>query len=412
MQEQKLAQRVLRIEESPSGAAAERVRRLRAEGHRILSLTVGEPDFDTPRNVKDAAIAAIEAGDTKYTSGNGTAALRNAVLDRVERRTGQRYTEAQLAVGVGGKQVIFTALQATLDAGDEVIIPAPYWVSYPDMVRANEGEPVILETREEHGFRLQPEQLRAALTERTRWIILNAPSNPTGAVYSAEQLRALADVLADHPGVEVLTDEIYDEIHYGEDRVVSIVEAAPELRERVFVVNGVSKTYAMTGWRVGYGVGPEYLVREINKLHSQTTSSTASISQAAAAEALAGDQSAVPAMVEVYRSRRDLVVAGINSIAGLSTLSPDGAFYLYVNCAELLGRTTPSGSLLANDEDVALYLLEEAKVAVVHGGAYGLSPFFRISFATDEATLTEAVEALRGAVAKLVRTADAREGSR
>lgn len=401
MDERKLAQRVLRIEESPSGAAAERVRRLRAEGHHILSLTVGEPDFDTPRNVKDAAIAAIEDGETKYTSGNGTAPLKRAILDRVERRTGQRYTAEQLAVGVGGKQVIFTALQATLDVGDEVIIPAPYWVSYPDMVRANEGEPVILETSEEHGFRVEPEQLRAVLSERTRWIILNAPSNPTGAVYSAEQLRALADVLADFPGVGVLTDEIYDEIHYGEDRVVSLIEAAPELRDRVFMVNGVSKTYAMTGWRVGYGVGPEYLVREINKLHSQTTSSTSSISQAAAAEALAGDQSAVPAMVEVYRRRRDLVVQGINSIAGLSTLSPDGAFYLYVNCAGLLGRTTPSGAVLESDEDVTLHLLDEAKVAVVHGGAYGLSPYFRISFATDEATLAEALDAIRGAVAQL-----------
>lgn len=401
MDVRKLAQRVLRIEESPSGAAAERVRRLRAEGHHILSLTVGEPDFDTPRNVKDAAIAAIEDGETKYTSGNGTAPLKQAILDRVERRTGQRYTAEQLAVGVGGKQVIFTALQATLDVGDEVIIPAPYWVSYPDMVRANEGEPVILETSEEHGFRIEPEQLRAVLSERTRWIILNAPSNPTGAVYSAEQLRALADVLADFPGVGVLTDEIYDEIHYGEDRVVSLIEAAPELRDRVFMVNGVSKTYAMTGWRVGYGVGPEYLVREINKLHSQTTSSTSSISQAAAAEALAGDQSAVPAMVEVYRRRRDLVVQGINSIAGLSTLSPDGAFYLYVNCAGLLGRTTPSGAVLESDEDVTLHLLDEAKVAVVHGGAYGLSPYFRISFATDEATLVEALDAIRGAVAQL-----------
>ncbi len=401
MEKQKLARRVLRIEESPSGAAAERVRRLRAEGRDVLSLTVGEPDFDTPEPVKEAGIAAIRAGMTKYTSVNGTPSLKAAILDRTEQKTGTRYDSDELVVGVGAKQVIFTALAATLDEGDEVVIPAPYWVSYPDMVRANDGEPVIVATRPEDRFLLRPDQLRAAITERTRWVILNSPSNPTGAVYSADELRALAEVLRDFPGIGVLTDDIYDEIVYGDERIVSFVEAAPDLRDRTLLVNGVSKTYAMTGWRVGWGLGPRYLVAEINKLLSQTSSSTASISQEAAAAALTGDQSAVGAMVAVYRRRRDLVVAGINDIPGLATTAPDGAFYVYVDCSAVIGRRTPDGTVLESDQDVVMYLLDEAQVAVVQGSAYGLSPYFRVSFATDETTLRRALEAIRGALARL-----------
>lgn len=401
METRKLARRVLRIEESPSGAAAERVRRLRAAGRDVLSLTVGEPDFDTPDPIKQAGIAAIRDGRTKYTSVNGTPALKAAILDRTEQKTGVRYTADELAVGVGAKQVIFTALAATLDAGDEVVIPAPYWVSYPDMVLANDGTPVIVEATEQNGFKLTPEQLRAAITDKTRWLILNTPSNPTGAVYSRSELAALAAVLEDFPQVWVLTDEIYDEIHFGDGKVVSLVEAAPALRDRTFLVNGVSKAYAMTGWRIGYGVGPAVLVGAINKLLSQISSCPAAVSQAAAAAALDGDQSFIPETVAVYRRRRDLCVAGFNSIDGLSCAAPDGAFYLYINCSELIGRTTPGGTRLEDDQDVTLYLLDEAKVAAVQGSAYGLSPYFRISFATDDDTLRAAIEAVRAAVAKL-----------
>ncbi|GAA2181483.1 aspartate transaminase [Brooklawnia cerclae] len=402
MSTSQIAARVQRIKESPSTAAAERVRQLRSQGRHILSLTVGEPDFDTPEHIKQAAIRAAADGETKYTSVNGTPALRTAILDRVERHTGVAYDVNQLTVGVGGKQVIFMALMATLDTGDEVVIPAPYWVSYPDMVLANDGTPVIVDTREDDGFKLTPASLRAALTPRTRWIILNTPSNPTGAVYTADELRALAAVLDDFPRVMVLTDEIYDEIYYGDGKVISLVEAAPGLRERVFLVNGVSKTYAMTGWRIGYGLGPSFLVKAINTLISQITSCPASISQAAAAAALSGDQSFVPKTVAVYKERRDLVVAGINAVPGLSAVKPDGAFYAYVNCSGLIGRTTPKGVRLDDDEAVALFLLDEAGVAVVHGAAYGLSPYFRISFATDKATISQALAAIDAAVRTLV----------
>lgn len=396
-----VAARVRRIKESPSGAAAERVRQLRTQGKEVLSLTVGEPDADTPEHIKRAAIRAIADGETKYTSVNGTPALQKAILERVQRHTGKSYTSAQLVVGVGGKQVIFMALMATLDPGDEVVIPAPYWVSYPDMVLANDGTPVVVPTGEEDGFKLTPSALRSALTPRTRWIILNTPSNPTGAVYTAEELRALAEVLERFPRVLVLTDEIYDEIYYGEGKVISLVEASPDLAERVFLVNGVSKTYAMTGWRIGYGLGPEFLATAINTLISQSTSSPASISQAAAAAALSGDQSFITQSVSTYRERRDLVVTGINAIPGLSAVRPDGAFYVYVNCSGLIGKTTRAGSNLENDQDVALFLLDSSGVAVVHGAAYGLSPYFRISFATDTVTISKALAAIDSAVRTL-----------
>lgn len=396
-----VANRVTRIQESASGAAAERVRQLRAAGEDILSLTVGEPDFDTPDHIKQAAVAALDRGDTKYTSVNGTPELQRAILGRVERHTGVRYATNELTVGVGGKQVIFMALMATLDAGDEVIVPAPYWVSYPDMVLANDGTPVIVEATEDNGFKLTPEQLRSAITDKTRWLVLNTPSNPTGAVYSRSELAALADVLADFPQVWVLTDEIYDEIYFGDGKVVSLVEAAPALRDRTFLVNGVSKAYAMTGWRIGYGVGPAVLVGAINKLLSQISSCAAAVSQAAAAAALDGDQSFIPETVAVYRRRRDLCVEGFGSIEGLSCSAPDGAFYLYINCSGVIGKVTPAGVRLDDDQAVTLYLLEEAKVAAVQGSAYGLSPYFRISFATDDETLRTAIEAVRAAVAKL-----------
>ncbi|WP_125616029.1 aspartate transaminase [Specibacter cremeus] len=395
------ADRVTRIKPSPSVAAAARVRELKAAGRTILDLTVGEPDFDTPAHIKDAAVAAIAAGETKYTSVTGTPALQAAILDRLARHTGHRYTPAELTIGGGAKQVIFVALQATLNTGDEVIVPAPYWVSYPDMVLANDGTPVIVDCPEEAGFKLTPRALASAITDRTKWLLLNAPANPTGAVYTVAELRALAAVLDGHPHVSVLADEIYDEIHFGAGRVHSLVEAAPELRGRVLLVNGVSKAYAMTGWRLGYGAGPEPLVAAMNKLQSQMSSCPSSVSQAAAAAALSGDQGFVRESVDVYRRRRDALVAGINAIDGLSCAPADGAFYAYVNCAGLLGKSTPAGTVLAGDEDVTLYLLDAAGVAVIQGSAYGLSPYLRLSFATSLDVVDAAVAAIAAAVADL-----------
>ncbi|MGN7202369.1 aspartate transaminase [Arthrobacter sp. SAFR-044] len=395
------ASRVTRIKSSPSVAAAARVRELKAEGRRILDLTVGEPDFDTPQHIKDAAIAAIGRGETKYTSVTGTPELQKAILQTLHRKTGQQYGPGEITIGGGGKQVIFTAFMATLDAGDEVVVPAPYWVSYPDMVLANEGTPVIVSCGEDTGFKLTPEVLAGALTERTKWVILNTPSNPTGAVYSREELAGLAAVLTDHPAVYVLTDEIYDEIHFGNEPITSLVAVAPELKDRVLVTNGVSKAYAMTGWRLGYAGGPAALVAAINKLQSQMSSCPSSISQAAAAAALTGDQAFVRESVEVYRERRDAAITGLNAVKGLQCTTPEGAFYAYVNCTGVIGKTTPDGRQITNDEDFTLYLLEAASVAVIQGSAYGLSPYFRISYATGLPVIEESIAAIEKAVTAL-----------
>ncbi|MDQ0769341.1 aspartate aminotransferase [Pseudarthrobacter defluvii] len=395
------ASRVTRIKSSPSVAAAARVRELKAEGRRILDLTVGEPDFDTPQHIKDAAIDAIGRGETKYTSVTGTPQLQKAILQTLERKTGQQYTHAEITIGGGGKQVIFTAFMATLNAGDEVVIPAPYWVSYPDMVLANEGTPVIVPCGEDTGFKLTPDALEQALTGHTKWVILNTPSNPTGAVYSRQELAGLAAVLKGHPSVYILTDEIYDEIHFGTEPITSLVAVAPELKDRVLVTNGVSKAYAMTGWRLGYAGGPAPLVAAINKLQSQMSSCPSSVSQAAAAAALTGDQAFVRDSVEVYQERRDAAVAGLNSIEGLQCTTPDGAFYAYVNCAGVIGRTTPEGRRITNDEDFTLYLLDAASVAVIQGSAYGLGPYFRISYATGLPVIEESIAAIEKAVQAL-----------
>ncbi|QDG61432.1 aspartate transaminase [Pseudarthrobacter sp. NIBRBAC000502771] len=395
------ASRVTRIKSSPSVAAAARVRELKAEGRRILDLTVGEPDFDTPQHIKDAAVAAIDRGETKYTSVTGTPELQKAILQTLHRKTGQQYTAGEITIGGGGKQVIFTAFMATLDPGDEVVIPAPYWVSYPDMVLANEGTPVIVSCGEDTGFKLTPEALAGALTEHTKWVILNTPSNPTGAVYSREELAGLAAVLMDHPAVYVLTDEIYDGIHFGEEPITGLVAVAPGLKDRVLVTNGVSKAYAMTGWRLGYAGGPAPLVAAINKLQSQMSSCPSSISQAAAAAALTGDQAFVRESVDVYRERRDAAVSGLNAVNGLQCATPEGAFYAYVNCAGVIGKTTPDGRQISNDEDFTLYLLEAASVAVIQGSAYGLSPYFRISYATGLPVIEDSIAAIEKAVRAL-----------
>jgi aspartate aminotransferase len=392
---------VSRIKQSASVAAAARVRELKAEGRRILDLTVGEPDFDTPEHIKAAAVDAISKGETKYTSVTGTPALQQAILQTIELRTGIRYTPAEITIGGGAKQVIFTAFMASLNAGDEVVVPAPYWVSYPDMVLANEGTPVVVTCGEESGFKLTPEALAGALNERTKWVILNTPSNPTGAVYSRSELRALADVLANFPQVYVLTDEIYDQIYFGSGKISSLVEVAPELKDRILAVNGVSKAYAMTGWRLGYAAGPAPLIGAINKLQSQISSCPSSVSQAASVAALTGDQTFVRESVEVYRSRRDAAVTALNAVDGLSCATPEGAFYAYVNCGGAIGKTTPEGKVIANDEDFTLYLLEAASVAVIQGSAYGLGPYFRISYATSLDVIEESIAAIDKAVRAL-----------
>jgi len=400
MQDFMPAARVLRIKPSPSTMAAARAKELKAAGHDLVDMTVGEPDFDTPDNVKAVGIAAIQSGDTKYTPVNGTPALRQAITARLSGRTGISYGSDRIAVGGGAKQVIFVALMASVDDGAEVIIPAPYWVSYPDMVLANDGTPVIVACPETDGFKLTPAALEAAITPKTRWLILNAPSNPTGAAYSDEELRGLAKVLDRHPHVWVLTDEIYDEIWFEPGQISSIVKTAPQLQDRVLLVNGVSKTYAMTGWRIGYGAGPAPLIAAINKLQSQMSSCPSSISQAAAAVAMTGDQSFVASSVAVYKARRDLAVRLINAIPGLSCASPAGAFYLFPKCEGVIGKVTPAGARITNDLDFVLYLLDSG-VAAIHGAAYGLSPYFRISTATSTDLIEEACKRIAAACAAL-----------
>lgn len=394
------AARVRAIRESPSTLAAQRVRDLRATGRTILDLTVGEPDFDTPDHVKAAAGAAIDAGLTKYTPVNGIPALREAIAGSTLRRTGQSYGDPEIAVGGGAKQIIFLALMASVEPGDEVVVPAPYWVSYPDMVTAHGAVPVVVDCAEADGFRLTPDALAAAITPRTRWLILNSPSNPTGSQYGPDELGALAEVLDRHPRVLVLCDEIYDEITFG-DPAVGLVAVAPRLRERILLVNGVSKTWAMTGWRLGWGLGDAALIGAVNTLQSQSSSCPSSISQAAAVAALTGDDGFVRESVTAYRQRRDLLHDLLSDVDGLRPVLPDGSFYLFVNCAGLLGRTAADGRTLDTDDDVALFLLDHASVATIPGSAYGASPYVRMSFATSDTVLKDAAAAVGEAVATL-----------
>jgi aspartate aminotransferase len=395
------ASRVSRIRVSPSTAAAARARELKAAGRDIVDLTVGEPDFDTPDDIKAAAHAAIDRGETKYTPVNGTPALRAAVIADYERRLGLNYRDSEICVGGGAKQILFLALMASVEGGAEVIIPAPYWVSYPDMVIANDGRPVIVECPQDQGFKLTPDALEAAITPRTLWLILNAPSNPTGAAYSRAELEALGQVLLRHPHVLVLSDDIYDQVWFGDEPITTLAAAVPALRDRVLLTNGVSKSYAMTGWRIGYAAGPEALVAAINKLQSQMSSCPSSISQAAAAYALGADQSFVTESVAVYKSRRDYACARLNAVPGLSCLAPSGAFYLYPNCSGVIGRRTADGRVIETDLDFVLYLLDEVGVAALQGAAYGLSPYFRLSIATSMEVIRDGCNRIEAAVAAL-----------
>jgi len=390
-----------RIKPSPSSAAADRLAQLRRGGRDIVSLLIGEPDFDTPAPIRRAAIDAIESGQTRYTQTAGMLALRQAIAAKLERENGLHYEPRDVIVTVGAKHAIFNALSVTVEPGDEVVIPAPYWVSYPDMVLACDGTPVVVACPETEGFLLTPATLEAAITPATRWLILNSPSNPTGAAYSAAQLRRLADVLLRHPQVMVLTDDIYEHIRFTTADNPHIAAVEPAMRERTLVVNGVSKTYAMTGWRIGYAAGPAELIAAMDMLQSQSTSCACSISQAAALAALRSEASFLPEWVATYRARRDKALTLLNAIPGLRCGAPEGAFYLFVDCAGLIGKRTEQGQRIDTDLDVALYFLESAGVAVIGGTSYGLSPYFRISIATGIEVIEEACRRMAGAVAKL-----------
>lgn len=397
----RIAARVRRIKPSPSTSAADRANELRRQGKSIVNLVVGEPDFDTPQHIRRAAAVAMDKGATRYTLMAGTVELRQAIVAKLQRENGLSYAMNEIIVTSGAKSAIYNAFAITLEPGDEVIIPAPYWVSYPDMVLACEGKPVVVACPEAHGFKLTPAQLEAAITPRTRWLLINSPSNPTGASYTAEEYRALADVLARHPHVMVMTDDIYEHIRFDGGSTPHILAVEPALRERTLAVNGVSKTYAMTGWRIGWAAGPADLITAMDTLLSQSAGNCCSISQAAAAAALDGDQRFVAESVAVYKARRDRTLALVNAIPGLSCAAPPGAFYLYIRCAGLIGKTTAAGKLLTEDGDVVMYLLESAGVATVAGTAYGLSPYFRLSIATSIDTLEEGCARIARAVAEL-----------
>jgi aspartate aminotransferase len=400
----KLSQRAQRVSLSPNAAAGARAAALAAQGRDVIALNAGEPDFDTPEAIKQAAVAALQRGQTKYTPTQGTAALRQAVARKYEREQGLAYAPAEIFVSNGGKQVIFSAFAATLDSGDEVVVPAPYWPSFPDMVKVNDGVPVIVPCGESDGFKLGAQALEAAITPRTRWLVLNTPSNPTGALYSAVELAALAAVLRRHPHVWILLDELYEHIWFTPEAPLHWLHVAPDLRSRTLLVNGASKTYAMTGWRIGWAAGAAALVEAMTAIQSQVSSGSNSIAQAAVAAALeASDQSFVARAREAYARRAAAVTHAINAIDGLSVLPQHGSFFAYVHCGALIGRVRPDGLPIATDADVVDWLLDAAGVAVVAGGAYGLSPYFRLSTAASDARLEEAVRRIAEAVAALRR---------
>lgn len=390
-----------RVKPSATLAVTARARELKREGRDVIGLGAGEPDFDTPENIKVAAIDAIQRGETKYTDVDGLPELKAAIVAKFKRENGLDYSTAQIHVAPGGKAVLYNALVATLSPGDEVIVPAPYWVSYPDMVLLAGGEPKVVIGHEEDGFKLKPAALEAAITPRTRWLILNSPSNPTGAAYTRGELEALAEVLRRHPDVWVMTDDMYEHLIYGDFEYTTLAQVAPDLVDRVLTVNGVSKAYAMTGWRIGYAGGPKPLIDLMRKVAGQTTSNPSSISQWAAVEALNGPQDFIAERGEAFERRRDLVVSMLNQAEGIRCPTPEGAFYVYPSIEGLIGKTTQGGVVIDSDETFATELLNEAGVAVVHGAAFGLSPYFRVSYATGEDTLRQACERIQAFCASL-----------
>ena len=397
-----LASRLKRIKPSPTLAVTTKAAELKAAGHDVIGLGAGEPDFDTPDNIKEAAYAAMKKGETKYTAVDGTPALKKAICAKFERENNLKYTPDQITVGCGGKHVLFNALLASLNTEDEVIIPAPYWVSYPDMVMFAEGTPVIIEGLEKNRFKITAEDLDKTITPKTKWLILNSPSNPTGSAYTPEELRKLADVLLKHPHVYIMSDDIYEHVIYDNFKFKTIAEIEPKLFDRTFTVNGVSKAYSMTGWRIGYGGGPKELIKAMCMLQSQSTSNPASISQAASVEALNGTQDFIEPNNTTFKRRRDMVVKLLNNIKGITCLTPEGAFYVFPSCKGLIGKKTPKGDIIKNDTDFSTYLLEEALVAVVQGSAFGAEGYFRISYATSDAILEKACARIKEACEKLV----------
>ena len=387
-----LASSLSLVQPSATIAVSDKARQLRAAGRDVIGLGAGEPDFDTPDNIKQAAIDAIQRGETKYTAVTGIDELKKAICDKLKRDNDLHYEPAQCFVAPGGKPVIYDAMMATLNPGDEVIIPAPYWVSYPDIVNLAGGTPISVETRVEDGFKLQPEDLEAAITDKTKWFIFNSPSNPSGAAYSAAELKKLTDVLVKYPHVWVLTDDMYEHLTFDDFVFATPAQVEPALYDRTLTMNGVSKAYCMTGWRIGYCAGPLALIKAMTKIQSQSTSNPTSISQWAAVEALNGPQDFIAENNRAFKRRRDMVVDLLNQADGISCIKPEGAFYVYPSCAGCIGKTAPNGTVIDSDEAFATQLLEAEGVAVVHGAAFGLSPFFRISYATSDENLSEACQ--------------------
>ena len=385
-----IADALSRIKPSATIAITQLARDLKSKGQDVISLSVGEPDFDTPQNIKDAAIAAINRGETKYPPVSGIQPLREAIAAKFKRENGLDYKASQVIVGTGGKQVLFNAFMATLNPGDEVIIPAPYWVSYPEMVLLCSGTPVVVTAGIETNFKLQPEALEKAITPRTKWFLFNSPSNPSGAAYTRAELKALTDVLVRHPHVWVLTDDMYEHLVFGDFEFTTPAQVEPKLYDRTLTMNGVSKAYAMTGWRIGYAAGPEQLIKAMDMVQGQQTSGASTVAQWAAVEALNGPQDFIPMSRKVFEGRRDLIVSMLNQATGLKCPKPEGAFYAYPSCAALIGKTAPSGKVIATDEDFVMELLAAEGVATVHGSSFGLGPNFRVSYATSNEKLEEA----------------------
>ncbi|QEE44426.1 pyridoxal phosphate-dependent aminotransferase [Rhizobium sp. WL3] len=396
-----LADALSRIKPSATIAVTQMARELKAQGKDVISLSVGEPDFDTPQNIKDAAIAAIARGETKYTPVAGIPELRKAIADKFKRENGLDYKPEQVIVGTGGKQILFNAFMATINPGDEVVIPAPFWVSYPEMIALCGGTPVYIETTLENNFKLTAEQLDKAITPKTKWFMFNSPSNPSGAAYSKDELKALTDVLMKHPHVWVLTDDMYEHLVFGDFVYYTPAQVEPALYDRTLTMNGVSKAYAMTGWRIGYAAGPLPLIKAMDMIQGQQTSGACSVAQWAAVEALNGPQDFITESKKAFEERRDLVVSMLNQASGIVCPKPEGAFYVYPSCAALIGKTAPSGKVIANDEDFVMELLATEGVATVHGSSFGLGPNFRVSYATSNDKLEEACSRIQRFCASL-----------
>ena len=396
-----LSQRLTKIKPSLTVSINVKANALRAEGRDVLVLAAGEPDFDTPVNIRNAAVKAMEEGQTRYVPGKGTPALQKAIIKKFQQDNDIKYSPDEIMVGVGGKHIIYNAMMATLNPNDEVIIPAPFWVSYPDIVMLAEGKPVIVKCDASQDFKITPEQLEKNISENTKWLMLNSPSNPTGAVYSFNELKAISEVLLKHPDVLVMTDDIYEKIIYDDNKFFTIASVEPKIKNRTLTLNGVSKAYCMTGWRLGYCGGPKDIIAGMNKIQSQSTTSTSSISMAASVEALNGNQDFIEKHNIQFKKRRDMVVEKLNKIQGLSCAVPSGAFYIYPSCVGVIGKQTPKGNTINSDEDFMNFLLDSEGVAGVHGEAFGLSPYFRISYATDNKTLIDACERIERACSNL-----------